>query len=188
MIDLDRTDLSTLEAVLDTDKGRMRARFFPDVAPNHVRNFLTLAQQGFYDGTAFHRVVRGFMIQGGCPNTKSGGRGQPGTGGPGHRVAAEFNNKPHRRGVLSMARSAHPDSAGSQFFIVHGDHVASLDGNYTVFGELSEGLDVLDAIAASEVEFGAGGERSKPVTRIGLHSVRVEPAAAIAGETAETAE
>jgi peptidyl-prolyl cis-trans isomerase B (cyclophilin B) len=176
MIDLDAADLSALEAVLETDKGTMRARFFPEEAPNHVRNFLDLAQKGFYDGTAFHRVIRGFMIQGGCPNTRAGARGAPGTGGPGHKIAAEFNARPHRRGTLSMARSAHPDSAGSQFFVVHGEHIESLDGNYTVFGELVDGLDVLDAIASVEVEFGSGGERSKPTQRVGLRSVRVRPA------------
>jgi peptidyl-prolyl cis-trans isomerase B (cyclophilin B) len=175
-VDLDHADLAQLEAAMETDKGTMVFSFYADDAPGHVRNFLQLAQQGFYDGTAFHRIIRGFMIQGGCPNTRQGAKGRPGTGGPGHQIRAEFNARPHKRGVLSMARSAHPDSAGSQFFIVHGEHVKSLDGNYTAFGELVEGADVLDGIAGTEVEFGAGGERSTPTERIAIKRVTVREA------------
>ena len=181
MIDLDSADLGQLQAVMETDKGTMRIAFRPDVAPNHVRNFLKLAQSGFYDGTAFHRVIKNFMIQGGCPNTKEGARGTPGTGGPGWKIDAEFNDLPHERGAVSMARSANPNSAGSQFFLVHGAHVSSLDGQFTVFGKVREGLDVLDAIAGVEVGFSSGGERSKPVQRVGILRVRVEPAPAAAG-------
>jgi peptidyl-prolyl cis-trans isomerase B (cyclophilin B) len=176
MIDLDHADLSTLEAVMVTDAGTMTIGFHADKAPGHVRNFLDLAQKGFYDGLAFHRIVKGFMIQGGCPNTRAGERGIPGTGGPGYKIHAEFSDLPHVRGMLSMARSQHPDSAGSQFFIVHAAHAASLDGAYTVFGQVREGLDVLDAIAGTEVDFGAGGERSKPKKRIGIQSVTVRVA------------
>ncbi len=181
MVDLDTTDLATLEAVMDTDKGAMVFGFHPQHAPGHIKNFLSLAQKGFYDGLAFHRIVRNFMIQGGCPHTRAGARGVPGTGGPGHRVAAEFSDLRHVRGALSMARSQDPDSAGSQFFVVHAEHAAFLDGKYTLFGFLKDGLDVLDAIASVEVDFGAGGERSQPVERVGLRAVRVRVAAADSG-------
>lgn len=187
MIDLDNVDLSKLEATMTTSKGDMVVRFHSDKAPRHARNFAELAQKGFYDGLAFHRVIRNFMIQGGCPNTREDAHGTPGTGGPGYQIDAEFNDLEHRRGVLSMARSADPNSAGSQFFVVHGDHVASLDGSYTVFGQVTEGLDVLDAIASVECEFGAGGERSVPTERIALESVslrEVEDAPAAEAEAA----
>lgn len=174
MIDLDNVNLDQVRAHIETDKGTMTVRFYPDDAPGHVRNFCDLAQRGFYDGLAFHRVVSNFMIQGGCPNTREGSKGMPGTGGPGHQIKAEFNDRPHKRGVLSMARSSNPDSAGSQFFIVHGAHAASLDGKYTAFGEIVEGFDVLDAIATTEVDFGAGGERSRPVERQGIARVALE--------------
>ncbi|MCA8943136.1 MAG: peptidylprolyl isomerase [Planctomycetes bacterium] len=193
MIDLDNIDLTTLEATLHTDKGDMVFGFHADKAPRHVRNFAELAQQGFYDGLAFHRVIRNFMIQGGCPNTKEGASGTPGTGGPGHRIDAEFNDVEHTRGVMSMARAADPNSAGSQFFIVHAEHVPSLDGQYTAFGHLKDGDDVLDAIASVECEFGAGGERSAPVERVEIQSVElrvVEPEAepVPAEATAETSD
>jgi peptidyl-prolyl cis-trans isomerase B (cyclophilin B) len=173
MIDLETADLGRVEAAMETDKGTMVITFFPDKAPGHVRNFLTLARKGFYDGLAFHRVIRNFMIQGGCPNTRDGATGQPGTGGPGHKVMAEFNDTRHERGVVSMARSADPNSAGSQFFIVHGQHARQLDGRYTAFGMVEEGLEVLDEIAGVECEFGEAGERSVPKERIGIRSVRV---------------
>src|ERR1700690_2503952 len=117
-------------AVIKTNYGEMTLAFWPDVAPKTVENFKKLARAGFYDGTAFHRIINGFMIQGGCPNTKKGAKGVPGTGGPGYQIKAEFNKKTHARGVISMARSSDPDSAGSQFFIVHGD-AKFLDGQYT---------------------------------------------------------
>ena len=172
-MDLERSDLAQLEAVVDTDKGSMVVTFFPDRAPNHVKNFLTLAQKGFYDGLAFHRVIRNFMIQTGCPNTRKGARGRPGTGNPGHTVMAEFNDTPHTRGVLSMARSQDPDSAGSQFFFVHAEHARHLDGKYTAFGVVEEGLDVLDQIAAVDCDFGPGGERSVPKERVEMKKITV---------------
>ncbi len=175
MIDLDQADLAQLEAAIETDKGTMVVTFFPDKAPLHVRNFCALAQQGFYDGLAFHRVIRNFMVQSGCPNTRQGATGRPGTGGPGHRIRAEFNDTPHTRGVLSMARSQDPDSAGSQFYIVHAAHARHLDGQYTAFGVVEEGLDVLDQIAGVDCDFGPGGERSVPRQRLGLRSVTVRP-------------
>lgn len=179
MIDLETTDLNTLEAVMETDKGTMTVGFHAEAAPGHTKNFCKLAEEGFYDGLAFHRVIRNFMIQGGCPNTRAGARGIPGTGGPGYTIAAEFSRVLHKRGVLSMARSRDPNSAGSQFFIVHAEHVESLDGQYTVFGYLKSGHEVLDTIACVDVDFGSGGgERSKPRQRVGIKSVRIRQAEA----------
>lgn len=134
-------------AVIEVEKfGTVKIRFYDDVAPKTVENFKKLARQGFYDGTAFHRVVPGFMIQGGDPNTKSGNPDTWGMGGPGYGIKAEFNDKPHKRGVASMARSANPDSAGSQFFICLAD-ASFLNRQYTAFGEVIEGMDVVDKIA-----------------------------------------
>ncbi len=133
------------QAVIETRLGDITLRFFPDVAPNHVKNFIDLAQKGFYDGTIFHRVVPGFVIQGGDPNTKGPNRSTYGMGGPGYTIKAEFNSRPHKRGTLSMARSSNPDSAGSQFFITVAD-VPFLDNQYTVFGEVVSGMEVVDEI------------------------------------------
>jgi peptidyl-prolyl cis-trans isomerase B (cyclophilin B) len=152
----------------------MTVAFWPDVAPKTVENFKTLARKGFYDGTAFHRIIKGFMIQGGCPNTRADRGGVPGTGGPGYQIKAEFNSKAHVKGVLSMARSSSPDSAGSQFFICHGD-ARFLDRQYTAFGELVAGEDVLEKIA--NVAMGGGGEKSTPIERVALESVRIVAAA-----------
>jgi peptidyl-prolyl cis-trans isomerase B (cyclophilin B) len=148
----------------------MTVAFWPDVAPKTVENFKALARKGFYDGTAFHRIIKGFMIQGGCPNTKKDRNGAPGTGGPGYQVKAEFNAKSHVKGVLSMARSSDPDSAGSQFFICHGD-AKFLDRQYTAFGELVGGEDVLEKIA--NVPTGGGSEKSTPIERVELQSVTI---------------
>ena len=127
--------------------GEIVLRFFPDVAPNHVKNFLDLAGKKFYDGTTFHRVIPGFMIQGGDPNSKNPDRASHGMGGPGHRVKAEFNSRPHKRGVVSMARANDPDSAGSQFFICVADS-NFLDWQYTAFGEVVSGMDVADKVVS----------------------------------------
>jgi peptidyl-prolyl cis-trans isomerase B (cyclophilin B) len=162
----------TEQAVLKTSYGEMTVAFWPDVAPKTVENFKKLARSGFYDGTAFHRIIKGFMVQGGCPNTKEGDKGMHGTGGPGYSIKAEFNPKSHVRGVLSMARSASPDSAGSQFFICHGD-ARFLDRQYTAFGELVSGEDVLEKIANVPT---AGPEKSTPVARVALESVKIVPA------------
>ena len=135
-------------AEMKTGNGTIVLRFFPDVAPNHVRNFIDLAEKGFYNGTKFHRVIEGFMIQGGDPNTRSGDPSTWGVGGAETNVKAEFNSKPHKRGVLSMARSQHPDSASSQFFIVVKDSTF-LDRQYSVFGEVVSGMDVADKIVAA---------------------------------------
>lgn len=173
-LDLDDVDFSRVRARFFTDKGEILLAFHPDKAPRTVRNFLELVNQGFYDGQIFHRVIKDFMVQGGCPEGT-------GMGGPGHTIEAEFNDIPHERGVISMARSRHPDSAGSQFFFVHGDHAAHLDGQYTAFGHILEGLDVLDALASVECEFGPGGERSRPVEDLRLLRVTLE----MADETSE---
>jgi peptidyl-prolyl cis-trans isomerase B (cyclophilin B) len=134
-------------AVLKTRLGDIEIEFFPEKAPGHVKNFLDLAKKGFYDGTTFHRVIPGFMIQGGDPNTKDpkGSRGAHGTGGPGYTIKAEFNDTSHKRGIVSMARAQDPNSAGSQFFIVVKDS-NFLDGNYTAFGQVVRGMEVADQI------------------------------------------
>ena len=152
----------------------MVVEFWSDVAPKTVENFKTLASKGFYDGTAFHRIVKGFMIQGGDPLTKDAGAEHSwGTGGPGHKIKAEFNDKPHTRGVLSMARSNDPNSAGSQFFICHGDP-RFLDRQYTAFGKLIKGDDVLEKIATTPIEPG-----DRPVTKQTLISVKIVAADAV---------
>ena len=139
--------MSEQQAIIHTRLGDITLKFFPEVAPNHVNNFIELAKKGFYNGTIFHRVVPKFVIQGGDPNSKNPDRSKHGTGGPGYNVKAEFNKNLHKRGTLSMARSAHPDSAGSQFFIC----VAAapfLDGKYTAFGEVVKGIEVVDKIVS----------------------------------------
>ncbi len=125
--------------------GEIVLKFHPDVAPGHVNNFIKLSKEGFYDGTTFHRVIPGFMIQGGDPNSKTADRSSHGMGGPGYKVKAEFNSTPHKRGIVSMARANDPDSAGSQFFICVSD-ANFLDWQYTVFGEVESGMDVADKI------------------------------------------
>lgn len=132
-------------AVIETTHGTIKLELFEDKAPGHVKNFKDLANKNFYDGTTFHRVIPGFMIQGGDPNSKSDNRSSHGTGGPGHTIDAEFNDTKHERGVLSMARSQDPNSAGSQFFICVKD-AFFLDGQYTAFGKVIEGMDVADKI------------------------------------------
>ena len=162
-------------AIIHTTAGDLTLEFWPDVAPRTVDNFLKLARESFYNGTAFHRIIKGFMIQGGCPNSKQGARGMPGTGGPGYQIKAEFNNRSHVKGVISMARSQDVNSAGSQFFICHGD-ASFLNNNYTAFGKLVDGEKVLDQIANMPC---TGPERSSPTTRIEITSVEV------VGESAE---
>jgi cyclophilin family peptidyl-prolyl cis-trans isomerase len=131
--------------VLHTNLGVIKVRFFADKAPKHVESFKKLTQDGFYNGIHFHRVIPGFMIQGGCPNTKPGATGPAGTGGPGYKIPAEFNDVKHERGVLSAARAADPNSAGSQFFLMV-KYSPHLDGQYSAFGEVFEGMDVVDKI------------------------------------------
>jgi peptidyl-prolyl cis-trans isomerase B (cyclophilin B) len=147
-------------ATIETKLGEITLKFFPEVAPNHVNSFIELARDGFYDGTTFHRIVPGFVIQGGDPNTKSNDRARHGMGGPGFSLKAEFSKLPHKRGTLSMARAAHPDSAGSQFFICVAD-APFLDGEYTVFGEVVKGMDVVDKIVSQPKD-----QRDNPIDRI----------------------
>ena len=132
-------------AIIETNLGTIVFKLLPDLAPETVRNFEKLARDGFYNDTLFHRVIPGFMIQGGDPNTKSGNKNTWGTGGPGHTIKAEFSSRSHHRGIVSMARAQDPDSAGSQFFIVTTDSTF-LDRQYTVFGEVIEGMDIADKI------------------------------------------
>lgn len=132
-------------AVIETKYGEIELKFYTDVAPKHVENFITLAKKGFYDGTIFHRVIPGFMLQGGDPNTKGPNKATYGTGGPGYTIDAEFSDITHKRGILSMARSQDPNSAGSQFFLIV-KASPFLDKQYTVFGEVVEGMDVVDKI------------------------------------------
>jgi peptidyl-prolyl cis-trans isomerase B (cyclophilin B) len=169
--------MSTNEvAVIKTALGEMVVEFWPDVAPKTVENFKKLAKQGFYDGTAFHRIVKGFMIQGGDPLTKDpSAEARWGTGDPGYKIQAEFNDRSHQRGVLSMARSQDPNSAGSQFFICLGD-ASFLNRQYTAFGKVIKGDDVLGKLGDVETVPGGGGEKSKPVQRQGVESIKIVPA------------
>jgi peptidyl-prolyl cis-trans isomerase B (cyclophilin B) len=163
-------------AVIKTNEGEMIVQFWTDAAPNTIENFKKLARQGFYDGTIFHRIVKGFMIQGGDPNSKDLAKESAyGEGGPGYKIKAEFNDHSHDRGVISMARGPDPDSAGSQFFICLAP-VRRLDGQYTTFGKLIKGEDVLDKIGNTPVERNAQGEMSKPTKRIVIESVKIVPA------------
>ncbi len=134
-------------AVIETPHGEIKIRLFPSVAPKHVESFIKLSKEGFYNGTTFHRVLPGFIIQGGDPLSKDQSkRGLHGTGGPGYTIPAEFSDRMHVRGTLSAARSTDPNSAGSQFFIVVANS-RYLDGKYSVFGEVVEGMEVADKIA-----------------------------------------
>ena len=151
-------------AILSTRHGDMVIRFFPDLAPEHVKSFTKLTRDGFYNGCAFHRVIPGFMIQGGDPHSKDPeARHLHGTGGPGYSLKAEFSDKKHKRGILSAARSQNPDSAGSQFFICVADS-PWLDGQYTVFGEVVEGMEVADKIVAESRD-----QRDNPLERVDMN-------------------
>ncbi len=148
--------------------GEMVAEFYPDKAPNHVRNFKWLADNQFYDGVKFHRVIKGFMLQGGDP-TGTGG------GGPGWQVNAEFNDVKHTKGILSMARTNDPNSAGSQFFVMDGT-TPHLDGQYTAFGKVIKGIDIVDKVTAVPT---TGPERSTPTQEIKMTSVRIVPRSSV---------
>ena len=164
-------------AVITTTEGELTLEFWPDVAPKTVENFKNLANKNFYDGTAFHRIIKGFMIQGGDPLTKdAASEARWGTGGPGYQIKAEFNERNHARGVISMARSASPDSAGSQFFICDGD-ASVLNKQYTAFGKVIKGDDVLTKLASTPCSRSGSGEPSKPNKRVGVISIRIVPAA-----------
>ena len=163
-------------AVIKTSEGEMVVEFWKDAAPNTIENFKKLARSGFFDGTTFHRIVKGFMIQGGDPNTKNPAKENSyGTGGPGYKIKAEFNDHSHDRGVVSMARETDPDSAGSQFFICLGN-VRRLDHQYTTFGKVIKGDDVLGKIGNTPVGRSSSGEMSKPTKRVTIESIKIVPA------------
>ena len=160
-------------AVIKTSEGEMVMQFWADAAPNTIENFKKLARQGFYDGTTFHRIVKGFMIQGGDPNSKDPAKENSyGQGGPGYNIKAEFNDHSHERGVISMARGPDPDSAGSQFFICLAP-VPRLDHQYTTFGKLIKGEDVLEKIGDTPVTRNSMGEPSKPTKRVVIESIKI---------------
>ncbi len=166
-------------AVIKTSEGEMVVEFWKDAAPNTIENFKKLARSGFYDETIFHRIVKGFMIQGGDPNSKDPAKeNKYGEGGPGYKIKAEFNDHSHDRGVISMARDPNPDSAGSQFFICLAP-VTRLDHQYTTFGKLIKGNDVLDKIGDATVIRNSAGEMSKPTKRIVINKIDIVPADSI---------
>jgi peptidyl-prolyl cis-trans isomerase B (cyclophilin B) len=166
-------------AVIKTSEGNMVVQFWNDAAPNTIENFKKLARSGFYDGTIFHRIVKGFMIQGGDPNSKDAAKESSyGEGGPGYKIKAEFNDHSHERGIISMARSSDPDSAGSQFFICLAP-VPRLDHQYTTFGKLIKGDDVLEKIGDTPVTRNIAGEVSKPTKRMVIESIKIVPANSI---------
>jgi peptidyl-prolyl cis-trans isomerase B (cyclophilin B) len=163
-------------AVIKTSEGDMVVQFWDDAAPSTIENFKKLARSGFYNGTIFHRIVKGFMIQGGDPSSKDPTKeNRYGEGGPGYKIKAEFNDHLHERGVISMARERDPDSAGSQFFICL-TAVPRLDHQYTTFGKLIKGDDVLDKIGDTPVMRNSIGEMSKPTERITIEKIDIVPA------------
>jgi peptidyl-prolyl cis-trans isomerase B (cyclophilin B) len=175
----DTRSLDPEVAILSTSAGTMKIAFWPDVAPLTVQNFKKLAREGFYDGTAFHRIVKGFMIQGGDPLSRGENNPLVGTGGPGYAIKGEFHDRPHRRGVISMARASDPNSGGSQFFICL-EEAGFLDGQYAAFGEVIEGEEVLMAIGETPTS-SQGGEQSKPQRRVTVENIRIVPREPAAG-------
>jgi len=166
-------------AVIKTSEGEMVVQFWNDAAPETIANFKKLARAGFYNGTTFHRIVKGFMIQGGDPNTKDPAKENSyGAGDPGYKIKAEFNDHSHERGVISMARGPDPDSAGSQFFICLAP-VPRLDHKYTAFGRLIKGADVLEKIGDVPVTRNSAGEMSKPTKRVVIESIEIVPAESV---------
>ena len=166
-------------AVIKTSAGEMVIEFWPETAPKTVANFIKLAKSGFYDGTAFHRIIKGFMIQGGDPLSKDPSKEMMwGTGSADEKLKAEFSERKHDLGVISMARSASPDSASCQFFICL-EGAQALNGKYTCFGKLIKGEDVLKKLGASAVAASASGEPSKPQARVGVESIKIVAADSI---------
>ena len=166
-------------AVIKTSAGEMVVEFWPETAPKTVANFIKLAKSGFYDGTAFHRIIKGFMIQGGDPLSKDPAKeAHWGTGSSDEKVKAEFSERKHDLGVISMARTANPDSASCQFFLCL-EGAQALNGKYTCFGKLIKGEDVLKKLGDTPVGAGGGGEPSKPKERVGVESIKIVPADSI---------
>ena len=177
-VDIDTLDLQKTQVVLLTNYGEMRLSFRPDKAPNHAKNFVKLCASGFYDGTKFHRVIRDFMIQGGCPNTKDDSKPELwGSGDAGYKINLEASDLRHLRGTLSMARGPDPNSASSGFFIVHKDspQLDGPDNRYSAFGNLEEGMDTLDRIATTLCTVNSRNERSSPIQPVILHTAIVLP-------------
>ena len=163
-------------AIIETTEGKMVLELWPDIAPGTVENFKNLAKKGFYDETAFHRIIKGLLAQGGDPLTKDPSKESSwGTGGPGYTIRAEFNQRPHQLGVISMTRTADPDSAGSQFFICLGD-APQFNGKFTCFGKLRTGAAVLRKIGETPVKTSANGERSKPIKKVLIKSIKIRKA------------
>jgi peptidyl-prolyl cis-trans isomerase B (cyclophilin B) len=167
----------TPHAVLHVHElGDIEIALYPSLAPETVANFVHLAESDFYDGTTFHRVIPGFMIQGGDPNTKNRDPSDDGMGGPGYKIDDEFNAAPHVRGAVSMANTGHPNTAGSQFFIVHADS-PHLDGKYTVFGRVVSGMDVVDAVTKVDLDvYGRWGPKNRPIADVVIDDVEIRPA------------
>jgi peptidyl-prolyl cis-trans isomerase B (cyclophilin B) len=167
--------------------GRIELELYPELAPRTVQNFVDLARTGFYDGTTFHRVIPGFMIQGGDPNSRTPQPNDDGEGGPGYTIPDEFSRAPHERGVLAMANNGHADSAGSQFFVVQ-QEARDLDGAYTVFGRVTAGLETVDAVASVERDqFGRWGPRDRPIANVVIERIEVHvPGEASSEGTAAT--
>jgi peptidyl-prolyl cis-trans isomerase B (cyclophilin B) len=177
----EKTSVNTLNevAVIKTNEGEMVVEFWKDSAPKTIENFKKLARSGFYNGTIFHRIVKGFMIQGGDPTSKDPAKENSyGQGDPGYKIKAEFNDHSHERGVLSMARGPDPDSAGSQFFICLAP-VPTLDHQYTTFGKLIKGDEVLEKIGNTEVTRNSQGEMSKPTKRVVIEKIDIVPAESV---------
>ena len=173
------TNAATDVAVIQTSDGDMVVQFWPDAAPKTIENFKKLARSGFYNGTTFHRIMKGFMIQGGDPYSKDPAKEkQYGDGGPGYTIKAEFNHHNHQRGVISMAREKDPDSAGSQFFICLAS-IQRLDGKYTTFGKIIRGDEVLTKIGNEPVKKNPAGEMSQPLNRVTIRAVKIVPANAV---------
>lgn len=162
------------------DMGEIRIELLPEIAPKTVENFEKLAREHFYDGTTFHRVIPDFMIQGGDPNSRDIDPRNDGAGGPGYTIEDEFSDYPHVRGTVSMANKGIPNSSGSQFFIVHGENVPHLDGKYTAFGRVIQGIEVVDAITKVQIDkYGRFGPRDRPhPTAVVAETIRIEPATA----------
>jgi peptidyl-prolyl cis-trans isomerase B (cyclophilin B) len=168
-------DPATTATVTVRDMGNIELALYPSLAPKTVENFVKLAREGFYDGTSFHRVIPGFMIQGGDPNSKNQNPSDDGHGGPGYTIDDEFTDAPHERGALSMANVGRPNSGGSQFFIVLGN-AQNLDGKHTIFGWVLSGMDVVDAITEVDTDvYGRWGAKNRPIANVVIERIEISP-------------